>query len=151
MELSEEAKQSYLDFCGVSGKKYSDDDWVSIEVSYDPVEKVVTVVKQAKYYDYLEYDTAGFVVEEKSQNYLGKHTFSMVDGATMEYKKEIETFYRQGSDDYGSYGHGDTSDNPKRIEETHRYQMPENFSLEQGLNPSTMIEIPKKSKGARRR
>lgn len=50
----------------------------------------------------------------------------------------------QSSDDYGTYGPGDTSLSPTKEEEAHPYQVPKNFKLKNGLNPSIMKEIEKK-------
>ena len=38
MELSEEAKQSYMEFCKVSPESKLSNDFVRVEVSYDPIE-----------------------------------------------------------------------------------------------------------------
>ena len=66
MELSEEAKQSYMKFCKVSPKSKLSNNFVRVEVSYDPTENAVRVLEKGRYNYYVSYskEKEGLVNEE---------------------------------------------------------------------------------------
>ena len=157
MELSETAKDSYLDFCGVSWRTM-DDYWntapgvsYATTLHYNRDQNVVKVVHEIWDYENCYYDKDG-LVEKKSYNYyLLEHTFTMLDKATLEYKIKKTTYHRQGSDNYRTYDPGDIFLSPTKEEETHLYQVPENFKLKNGLDPSIMKEIEEQAEQTRKR
>lgn len=150
MKLSKAAEKKYLDFCRIGPVKEDGEDYLRVQVDYNPIEEKVTIEEYRRIYRWQEYDDQGFVVEEDYDHYDNEYCFQRIDETTIEYTKATSQFRRQGSDDYGSYGPGDTSSYPTKGKESHLYQVPESFKLENGPDPSIMKEIEKKEATRRR-
>ncbi len=141
MELSEEAKQSYMKFCKVSPESKLSNDFVRVEVSYDPTENAVRVLEKGRYNYYVSYSKEGLVNEEVYDYIDNTYSFQILDETTLKYHVSKYGYHRQGSDDDGSTGPEDTSFTPETEEIDTYYRVPENFKLEDGLDSTKMEEI----------
>ena len=142
MELSEEAKQSYMKFCKVSPKSKLSNNFVRVEVSYDPTENAVRVLEKGRYNYYGSFNESnGFIEEEVYDFKANTYDFQMLDETTLKYHVSKYGYHRQGSDDDGSTGPEDTSFTPETEEIDTYYRVPENFKLEDGLDSTKMEEI----------
>ena len=141
MELSEEAKQSYMEFCKVSPESKLSNDFVKVEVSYDPIENEVRVLEKGRYNYDGSYNNSGFIDEEVYDFIANTYNFKMLDETTLNYHASKYGYHRQGSDDDGSTGPEDTSLTPETEEINTYYKVPENFRLEDGLDLTQMEEI----------
>ena len=158
MELSEKAKQSYLDFCGIYQIPNDEDHEVKIAVSYNPDTNTVTVTEKG--ISYVEHaDSTG---EEKYYFLDNRYIFERLESTTISYTEDKNGFYRQGSgpvgDEYSSYGPGDTSleyyldkeGSSNRTTTTTLYELPVGFRFENGL-PNEMKKIEPQNTDVRRK
>ena len=156
MELSEEVKQSYLDFCGIYQNPNNENDKRIITVSYNPDEDKVTVTEKGIYYEQQDVESTKQMYEFSDN----KYQFERLDSTTISFTEIKNGYYRNGhgdvGDSYSDYGKGDNSYeyylDPKAtcITNTTYYIVPENFKLEDGLDLTKMEEI-KENKSSKTR
>ena len=156
MELSEEVKQSYLDFCGIYQNPNNENDKRIITVSYNPDEDKVTVTEKGIYYEQQDVESTKQMYEFSDN----KYQFERLDSTTISFTEIKNGYYRNGhgdvGDSYSDYGKGDNSYeyylDPKTtcITNTTYYIVPENFKLEDGLDLTKMEEI-KENKSSKTR
>lgn len=157
MELSEEVKQSYLDFCGIYQNPNNKNDKRIITVSYNPDEDKVTVTEKGIYYEQQNVESTKQMYEFSDN----KYQFERLDSTTISFTEIKNGYYRNGhgdvGDSYSDYGKGDNSYeyylNPKAtcITNTTYYEVPESFSFENELDKSQMKETNLSKETTRRR
>ena len=109
MELSEEVKQSYLDFCGIYQNPNNENDKRIITVSYNPDEDKVTVTEKGIYYEQQNVESTKQMYEFSDN----KYQFERLDSTTISFTEIKNGYYRNGhgdvGDSYSDYGKGDNS------------------------------------------
>lgn len=146
--LTKTVEQSYLTFLGIPRLTDCKEDGREIEISYNPDKEEVIITHQGVYYepDCMEGQRKCCTVSDN------RYIIKRLNPTTIEIESTIHGYFRTG-DEYREYSEGfpshryylnKTATNPSSSSNTTYYQVPENFSLEQGLNPSIMtrIEVP---------
>ena len=146
--LTKTVEQSYLTFLGIPRLTDCEEDGREIEISYNPDEEEVIITHQGVYYEpcCMEGQRKRCTVSDNS------YIIKRLNPTTVGIESTIHGYFRTG-DEYREYSEGfpsyryylnKTATNPSSSSNTTYYQVPENFSLEQGLNPSIMtrIEVP---------